>query len=180
MKITDIILMIGNLSQSLIPVQNFLAGAAYMTGFLFCIHAIFKLKDMASSTVSSHSSVKSIIPIAYLLGGAALIYLPSAMTTMSNTFFGTGNILQYAAYNPYSINNAMRIVIQTVGILWFIRGCILLVHSSEPGFHHGAKGLAFLCAGILAMNFQNTTTFLSSLMEYLAQITVTIKKYQGY
>lgn len=176
----DIIHMIGNLSQSLIPVQNLLKMAAYVTGFLFCINGIFRLRELASSTVSSHSSVKSLTPIAYLMGGVALIYLPTAMTTMSNTLFGAGNILQYSSYNPYDINNAMRIVIQTAGILWFIRGCILLVHSSQPGFHHGSKGLAFLIAGVLAMNFQNTANFLSSLMNQIAQVTITIKNYKGY
>lgn len=180
MKSIDLIQILGNLSHSLIPVQNLIKGAAYVSGFLLCITGLFKLKDLASSTVSSHSSVKPLIPLAYLIGGAAIIYLPSAITTMSNTVFGVGNILQYSDYNPYDIYNTMRIVIQTAGILWFFRGCLLLTHSSQPGFQHGSKGLAFLFAGILAMNFQNTATMLSSAMDQLAKITIVIKNYQGY
>lgn len=180
MKSIDLIQILGNLSQSLIPVQNLLKGAAYVSGFLLCINGLFTLKDLASSTVSSHSSVKPLIPVAYLMGGASLIYLPSAITTMSNTVFGVGNILQYSSYNPYDIYNTMRIIIQTAGVLWFFRGCVLLIHSSQPGFQHGSKGLAFLFAGIVAMNFQNTGNMLSYAMEQLTKITLIIKNYQGY
>lgn len=176
---TDLVTMIGNLSRSLFPVQHLISGFAYLLGILFFITAIMKLKKIGGSG-GRHSQEKMFVPIAFLLGGAALLFLPSAVVSLSNTAFGAGNILRYANYNPYNIYSSMGLVIQTAGLLWFVRGCVLLVHASEPGVQHGPKGLAFLCAGILAMNFESTASFLNGVMQHLESLTLTIKNSQGY
>jgi hypothetical protein len=83
------------------------------------------------------------------------------MKTLSNTVFGADNILQYAKYNQFEIYDAMKILIKTAGLIWFVRGCVLLVQSSAPGAQHGPKGLVFLCSGVIAMNFEETVQFLN-------------------
>ncbi len=176
MNNTDLVHMIGNLSQSLFSVQYLISGFAYLLGLLFFISALLKLKKMSGR--NSHEKI--FVPIAYLLGGVAMFFLPSAMGTLANTTFGTGNILEYTSYNPYDIQNSMGLVIRTAGLLWFMRGCVLLVHASEPGIQHGPKGLAFLCAGVLAMNFENTIGFLNFVMGHLEALTLSIKRSQGY
>ena len=110
-------------------------------------------------------------PVAYFLGGAALIFLPSTLTTISNTAFGYNNVLQYIQYNPYDIYSSISILIQTAGLIWFVRGCVLVVHGSEPGVQEGPKGLAFICAGILAMNMEYTYGALDYLMNKLLLLT---------
>lgn len=178
MNSADIVSMIGNLSRSAFPLQRLLSGLAYLIGIVFFMIAISKLRKIAGS--GGRSQERAFIPLAYFLGGAALLFLPSAVSTLSNTTFGAGNILQYASYSPYDIYSSMTVVIQTAGLIWFIRGCVLLVSASEPGVQHGSKGLLFLCAGIFAMNFQTTTSFLGSLMEQIAVLTISVKNIQGY
>jgi len=119
------------------------------------------------------------IPLAYFLGGAALIFLPTTLTVLSNTAFGTDSILAYATYNPYNIYDAMKLVIKTMGLIWFVRGCVLLVHASEPGVQEGPKGLTFLFAGILAMNFEGTISILNYMMDHMMDLGLSAKKTTG-
>lgn len=175
MNTADWITMIGNLSRSLFPVQHLLSGLAYLIGILFFITAISKLHKIGDHRANSSSHERMFVPLAYILGGSAMIFLPSAVSTLSNTAFGVGNILQYADYNPDNLMSSMGLIIRTAGLIWFIRGAILLVHASEPGVQEGTKGLAFLCAGILAMNFDNTVAALGWIMEQLAALVFVIK-----
>lgn len=165
---TDLVTMLGNLSRSLYPIQRLLTGFAYLLGISFFIIAITKLKKIGESRNSQESSI---VPLAYFLGGAALLFIPSVVTSLANTVFGAGNVLGYVSFNPYSVYNSMGLLIQTAGVLWFIRGCILLVGASQPGETHGTKGMVFLCAGILAMNFQNTTAALSAALTYIMSLS---------
>ncbi len=167
---TTFVTMIGNLSQSLQSVQQLIYGCGYLMGILLCIKAIGKLRQIGDARATSGSHERMFVPIAYFLAGSTLIFLPSAISVLSNTAFGANNILKYSEFNQYNIYDAMKVVIQTAGILWFVRGTILLVHSSEPGVKDGPKGLAFLVAGILAMNFEGTTSFLTFAINYLTHL----------
>ena len=167
----DIITMIGNLSQSLLKVQAMVTGLGYLVGILLFIVAIMKLKKIGDSRARGGSSEKMFVPLAYFIGGSALVFLPSAITVLSNTTFGNSNVLAYGSFNPYDILSSMTVLIKTAGVIWFVRGCILLVHASEPGVQHGPKGLAFLCAGILAVNFEATMGFVDYVVEKLMSLT---------
>nr|WP_274519367.1 hypothetical protein [Fluoribacter gormanii] len=116
----------------------------------------------------------------YLLFGAVLLYLPTALDVMANTTFGVGNILTYTSYNPSNIFSSMGLVIQTAGVLWFVRGSVLVAQSSQPGTQHGPKGLVFIVAGVLAMNFDNTIAMLNYIMSSMARWTMAITASQGY
>lgn len=174
---TDLIAIIGNLSQSLLSVQAVVSGLGYLIGILFMIIAISKLKQIGDARARGSGQHKMFVPLAYFMGGAALIFLPSAVNVLSKTTFGSGNVLQYTNYNPYDVYSAMRVIIQTAGLIWFVRGSVLLVHASEPGVQHGPKGLAFIVAGILAMNFEDTIGmtdyFLTKLMSVTANHSAT-------
>ncbi len=180
MNIPDLVTMIGNLSQSLYPVQHFITGGAYILGVLFFMTAIAKLRKIADHRAQSSSQEKMYTPMMYLVFGAALIYLPSALNYMANTTFGTGNILTYTSYNPTNIFSSMGLLVQTAGVLWFVRGCVLVAQSSEPGTQHGPKGLVFIFAGILAMNFDNTIAALNYVMGGIANWGMALKSSQGY
>jgi hypothetical protein len=180
MNIIDITSILGNLSQSLYPVQRLITGGAYILGILFFITAIGKLRKIGDHRAQSSSQEKMYAPMMYILFGSALLYLPTALTIMANTAFGSGNVLTYTDYNPRNIYSAMGLIIRTAGILWFVRGCVLVAHASEPGEQHGSKGLVFLLAGILAINFDNTVAMINTLLGYIVSVSLTVKSSQGF
>ena len=176
----DLVTILGNLSRSLYPVQHLITGGAYVLGILFFLTAIAKLRKIADYRTQSHSNEKMYVPMMYLFFGSVLLYLPSALDVAANTAFGTGNILTYTSYNSSNIFSSMGLLIETIGILWFVRGCVLVAHASNPGTKQGPKGLAFICAGILAMNFDNTIAMLNYTIENLLHWTMVFKTSQGY
>lgn len=178
MNSTDLITMIGNVSQSLLPVQRFLTGGAYLLGIIFFISALSKFKAIANQ--KGRSQTRTFVPVVYLFFGAFLLYLPTAMNVIANTTFGIGNVLTYTNYNKIDIYSSMGVMIRTAGIIWFIRGCVLLVHASEPGTQEGPKGLAFLFAGVLSMNFDSSIAALNYAVSHLIAWSLSVKASQGY
>jgi hypothetical protein len=170
MENNNLISMIGHVSQSLFSVMHLVGGLAYVLGLLLMIIAVNKFRNNAGHLLSSQGSF---IPIAYLLGGIALLFLPSAIPALSNTVFGVGNVLAYSSYNSMDLMSAMTVFIHTAGLIWFVRGCVLLTQASEPGVQHGPKGLLFLIAGIFAINFESTLAFINWLFNYIASFTLT-------
>lgn len=180
MNSIDLITILGNLSQSLYPIQHLITGGAYLLGILFFFTAISKFRKIADYRAQSPSHEKMYTPMMYAVFGAILLYLPSAMSTVANTAFGVGNVLTYTDYNSKNIYSIMGLFIRTAGILWFVRGCVLVAHSGEPGTQEGPKGLVFIISGILAMNFDNTISMLNSALNYLIHVTLTVKSKAGF
>jgi len=166
MDSADIVSMIGNLSQSLVQVETLFVGLGFLLGIVLMITGILKLKNMNGPSGGGMAG-----PMAFLLGGVALVFLPTMLGALSNTVFGNGNILQYIQYDPYSIYNSMGIMVQTAGLIWFVRGTMLLVQSSDPGSEGGPKGLVFVIAGILAMNFGSTVSAVNYIVGRLLSLT---------
>lgn len=180
MTITDFVTIIGNISQSLYPVQKLISGLAYLLGILFFITAIGKLRKIGDKRAQSSSQEKMFTPMMYILMGALLLYLPSSLHMLANTAFGVGNVISYTNYNPTNIYSAMGLLIRTAGVLWFVRGCVLVAHASEPGTQEGPKGLVFIVAGILAMNFDNSIAIVNYIIQSLISVTMSIKSSQGF
>lgn len=176
----DLVTMIGNLGQSLFPVQELVSACGYLLGIGFIFTGIGKCKELAAGQHGMGAQGKVFAVVGYLVMGAALLYLPSMLQTVSNTLFGTSNVLQYSQkYNPYDIYSSMRLLIQTAGVIWFVRGCVLLAAASEPGEQHGPKGMTFVFAGILAMNFESSAEWLNYILNSLMQMTWYIPKQQS-
>ncbi|RUR20037.1 type IV secretion protein IcmC [Legionella sp. km535] len=180
MTTVDLITILGNFSQSLYPVQRLITGGAYLLGILFVMKAIGKFKKIGDHRAQSSSQEKMYTPLMYLAFGAALIYIPTVIHTMANTAFGVGNVLTYSPPPTPNIYSSMGLIIRTAGVIWFIRGCVLIIHASEPGTQEGPKGLAFIIAGIFAMNFDNTIAMINYLLEKFLTWTLALKASQGY
>jgi hypothetical protein len=176
MNSEDFITILGNLSQSLIPVQNLITGGSYLLGMIFFMTALGKLRSVGDR----QAQPSTFASLMYFFFGAGLFYLPTFMTTLANTVFGVGNILNYAPYNQGGVYESMSIIIRTAGLLWFVRGCVLLAHSSEPGAKDGSKGLVFLFAGVLAMNLDITISMVNNAIMHLIDWSESIKSSQGY
>ena len=97
-----------NLSQSLGPVQALITGLGYLIGLSFLVIALFKFKKIGDSRVQSQSQEKMFVPTAFVVMGAGLIFLPSALSTMSNTFFGSNNVLAYSPDTGNALTNAIH------------------------------------------------------------------------
>lgn len=171
---------LGNISQSLYPVQRLITGVAYLLGIIFFITAIEKFKKLAESHGRGGSHESAVSPIAYLLAGAALLYLPSTLHTVANTAFGVGNVLTYPTAQKANVYQTVGLFIRTAGIVWFIRGAVLMAHASQPGEQHGVKGFWFLIAGVFAINFDNTVAVLNNSLNWFINVTMTFKAHQGY
>ncbi len=170
MSDANLISMIGNLSQSLRPVESLIAGLGYLIGIVFIISGLTKLKKIGDAKANSSSQEHPHVPILLFIIGAVLLFLPSTLSVISNSAFGAGNILQYIQYKPFDVYSSMTIVIQTAGLVWFVRGCVLLVHGGEPGAKEGPKGLTFILAGVFAMNFEATYGILNYFMNHLLNL----------
>ncbi|QBS11951.1 hypothetical protein [Legionella geestiana] len=169
MEIPDWITMLGNLSRSLDSVERFLTAGAYVIGIAFFFIAVIKFKHVLASRGGSREPMS--VPFAYLIAGAALLYLPSSVVVLSNTTFGPGNILEYAKWSPFDVISSMEKLIKVAGIIWFMRGVVLMTNASAPGVQHGPKGLAFLVAGVCAINYETTAAVLNYLVTALEKLT---------
>lgn len=172
MNTPDLITILGNVAQSLVPIQKLISGTAYLLGLIFVIISLGKFRKLAGS----HSGEQPFPAIAYLAGGMMLIFLPTTISIFANTTFGTGNVLAYVKFNKINFMTVMGIIIETVGIFWAIRGCIMMISAGRPGEQEGLKGLVFLIAGILAIHFDNTIAFLNYLLHLLTTITLSVRK----
>ncbi len=165
-----------NIAKSLAPVEKMLTGAAYLIGLAFAFKAIYCLKAYgeARTMMASNSSIKE--PVVYLAVSAIFIYFPTAFSIFMNTTFGYGNVLAYAPisstnssidtlFGPDSaVGRSLAMLIQTIGIIAFIRGWVLIARAASQGQHPGGtgKGLMHVVGGILAMNIVGTLQIINN------------------
>lgn len=168
--------MLGNVSQALFPVQRLITGFAYLLGIIFFMSALRRFKAVGQR--GSHDS--GFVPTMYLLFGAGLLYLPSTMSALANTAFGAGNVLTYYQYNQANIYSVIGIFVRVGGLIWFVRGCVLLAHASEPGVQEGPKGLLFLIAGVLSLNFDTTVAMINTVITQIVAWSINFKVTHGY
>ena len=171
----DLVSIFVNLSKSLAPIQELLSGFGYVLGIAFVAMAMGKFHKISDKLATSSSQEKMFVPVAYFSVGVGLIFLPTALSTLANTAFGSSNILAYASGSGDNITDAVKFLIQTAGVLWFVRGSVLLAHSSEPGVKEGSKGLAFIAAGVFALNFDNTTQAITYTVTHFFSVMNAVK-----
>jgi len=165
-----------NIANSLLPVERMLTGAAYLIGLSFAFKAIYSLKIYGEARTMSSSSTSIKEPVVYLLVAGVFIYLPTAFQVMMNTTFGYSSVL---AYGPVSSSNKtlnslfgpdslvgrpLALIIQTIGLVAFIRGWVLIARSASQGQPPGGtgKGMVHVFGGILAMNIVGTLQIINN------------------
>lgn len=165
MATIDLIGMFGNLSQSLPSINQLLGGLSYLLGLVFYLNSANKFKEILHESGGGHHKLG--VPVAYFLAGSALFFLPSMIQALSNTLFGAGyNVLAYSSMNAYDIYRSIEMLVQTTGFIWFIRGCVLMAHASQPDQgqegtkKQGHKGFLFVVASLFAVNITATVKML--------------------
>ncbi len=168
----DLSSIMEHLGDNFVPLMKFVSGAAYLIAIMFVWTSIKKLKKIADDRSRSGPGGQMFIPLAYFTGGIVLFFLPTMVDVAQNTLFGAESPLAYSSLleelkKKYGDGSyAIVRFIQLAGVIWFIRGTILLVHASEPGVQHGPKGMAFLCGGIIAMNIKYTAAGITKLFSF--------------
>lgn len=168
-EMTDLIQMFNNLSRSLPSVQKLLGATGYLFGIILITNGVYKFKDVINK--SSHDHITR--PIALILSGASLLFLPTMINVWSQTFFGIQSPLEYSTYSPPIFIASIDILIRTAGIVWFIKGCMLLAHSGDSNAEkdHGTlKAVVAMIAGIMAININATVSWLQGSLNYLMNV----------
>lgn len=174
----DISSILTHLGESINPVSNAIQALSGILGFMMVWQAIKKMKTIADSRARYTGGGRMFVPMAYLMGGATLFFLPSMIDVAKNTFFGSDSPIAYNSWFQeilQTYGNSTFVVtkmVQLAGLIWFIRGTVLLVHGSEPGVQHASKGFAFLIAGILSINASYTYNIVSDTLGYITQHTL--------
>lgn len=168
-SITNNVNILQNIANTLVPVQTMIRGFAYLIGISFALKAIYTLKmyGEARTMMSGNTDIKT--PLMYFLVAAVLLYFPTALSVVLNSTFGSSNVLEYSVITSQSsvitslfgsetIGRPLTIIIQTVGLVAFIRGWVLIARSSSQGQPPGGtgKGLTHVFGGIFAMNIVAT------------------------
>lgn len=169
----DLTSIIANLGQNVNPLEKLVSGFSYLLGFMFVWLGLKKLRDIADARAQSGGGKSTFVPTAYIIGGSALFFLPTMYDVAMNTLWGSGSPIAYAPWVEQYIKNsgttpqAMTRILQLAGLIWFIRGIVLLVQSTHPGNQFGKKGLAFAVAGVLALNIEHTVMMMSNGLDYI-------------
>ena len=115
--------------------------------------------------MSTNSSLRP--PITYLLVSMVFIYLPTALDILMNTIYGTTQItpLSYVtAQSSSQFESGLTVIlafIQIIGLIAFIRGWVIIAHTSQQGGRETVgKGITHIVGGILAINIVGTRDIL--------------------
>jgi len=157
-------------------VERLITGAAYLMGLAFAVKALMSLKELGESRamMSGKASIKE--PLIFFIVAAMLVYLPSGFQMLMNTTFGYSNVLAYAPVNSNNstldilfgqdsaVGASLAIIIQTIGLIAFVRGWVLIARSASSGQPPGGtgKGMVHVFGGILAMNIVGTLQIINN------------------
>lgn len=170
--------ILNNIANNLAPVQKLITGAAYIIGMSLAFKALYSLKvyGEARTMMASNSSIKE--PIIYLIVATMFIYFPTGIDMVLTSTFGDANILQYQPVNGGDnqgaistlfgsgspVGRPLTMIIQTIGLVAFVRGWVLIARSAAQGQPPGGtgKGLIHVFGGILAINIVATINIINN------------------
>lgn len=168
----DINSMLVSFSASIPFIEKLTTGFGYVLGICFIIYSINQFHDLAERHTRHNVKGGYFGPIAYLLMGSALLWLPSSVNVLEDTLFGSNSLLAYSGTITSQLTrlyaNPSYIVTQILkmmGFIWFVRGCSLIAASSDPGVQHGVRGLLFIIGGIFALNYTAAFELVKSTMQ---------------
>jgi len=151
--------MLENINTQLPYLYALISGGVYIFGIVIFIRGVSKLREVAESSSGRAQRSSLTEPLAHMILGVALIYLPTSMDVMLATVYGTSAITPYSGYGPTggSFNEMAQVIInivQFVGFIAFVRGLILFHRLGTGQAQQGTfnKGFTHLIGGIIAIN----------------------------
>ena len=147
--------MLANIQSQLPNLMRLVTAIAYVMGFFLVILGIVNLKhagEMRTQMSQEHTMTK---PILYIVIGAMLIYLPSAVQIGLSTFWAEPNPYGYVTQSDQwqQAINICYAIVQFIGVIAFIRGLLLLTHVGHGGHQDAfSRGVTHIIGGILCIN----------------------------
>jgi intracellular multiplication protein IcmC len=160
----DINAMMNALKNNVGPVIRLATVVSYILGIWFMISAILELKMVGQSHGMMSQKMGMGGPLMRFAIGAVLIYFPSTIDIATSTLWGVGSdsLTSYVveAGDPFGpAKEGVLLIIKAVGVVSFIRGFVILSHSTnQSGSQPGTvgKGIVHIIGGILAINIWAT------------------------
>lgn len=165
---TSMYSMMSHLSVSLGDLSGFIVATFYMAGVVLAMAAVMRLKKLGVRSAMMQSDGGVVGPFVQLMIGAALVYSPTLISVMNQTFWGSPEFESVMSWsNNYQGSQFAAIIrpligiIQLIGSIAFLRGWLIMAKVSNGGSQQPgqvSKGVIHVIGGILAMNITRTIT----------------------
>jgi intracellular multiplication protein IcmC len=175
----DLSTALRNLRDLVIPLTQLLLAFSFVAGIYMIWHAVIMMKKFGAMTNMQSQPGEFTGPLAYLIIGAILVWIPSTSNILTSSIFGdkaaqlfTSTSFDYSAMGSGSellayasgsslqaqwtaIADTLVLYIQFIGFVAFIRGWLIVAKASQTGAQHGSmsKGVTHIIGGIIAINF---------------------------
>ncbi len=168
----DWIQMLKNLSYSLLNVEIMTFYLFAFIGICLIISGIFGLVQFGNKMNEEPGKKKE--AILKIVGGAMLFSLiNSTIPALVSTFFGSVNIRDFYSLHfdmSADVYLAVKRVCQLAGVIWIGLGILTLIKEDEGQQSKSFKGVCYIVAGVMAMNYEYAAKVLSYLFSLLTQV----------
>lgn len=154
-----------NIIESMAGASDFMLSLFYVVGIAMIFAGVNKLKRLGHRTAFMNVDSGVSGPIVMLVIGAALIFMPSFLTVLNKSIWGSSEIadLSELAYtlDDDGMEAKLRpvvMIIQFIGLVAMLRGFLILTKVTGQGAQPGtiSKGLIHIFGGIMAVNITKT------------------------
>ena len=172
-----------NVQTALPALIDLIFVVSFVGGLYFMVRGLMMLKQMGASLTQMTRPGELGGPLAYIIIGSLLIYLPTTINITHESIFSVGSnyisgsreateiVYGYGDGGSIdeqweSLKNVLYKYIQFIGLISFVRGLFIMAKSGQPGVQPGviSKGIVHLLAGVIAMNVKGFIEILKDTM----------------
>jgi|688.fasta_scaffold418908_2 intracellular multiplication protein IcmC len=162
---TTLTSMLNNLNSQMGQFDQFFKALFYLTGVSLVFSSLMRLKKFGQRTAFMHVEAGIVAPAAQMFIGVALIYSPTLMQTLNQTFWADSGSSCLTCYSTSAdstyeqLIKPMKGVVMLVGMVAFFRGWLILSRAAGQGQTQPgtiSKGMTHVIGGFLAININKT------------------------
>jgi intracellular multiplication protein IcmC len=160
--------MLVTFSSNFPQIKKFIFGFSYLGGFWLVISALQKFRMLSNPNAASMGQQTQRGAIIQLFLGAILLALPSFITMLLYSLWGTGTIMSSSGFSTgvlsVSVEKAIVGLIQLMGYISVVRGLMILnkVAHQQASQDTFGKGIMHIIGGILAINIMKTVEMIKA------------------
>lgn len=157
---------------------------AYLIGFVLIVQSLVQLSPHGKRALHGEEGMGKVL--ATLFGGLFLMSFPALLDALSLTIFGETTVTALSdvggmggSADPSVIYRQVTVIIvQVVGVIGIIRGCVLLSRSGHDG-RSFPQAITHLVGGIMAVNYLKTVLLLADLFKSSPEVSGALKAMIG-